>query len=82
MQSETPSGRTLTLILFSASLATFMSALDGTIVNIALPTISASFDLTTSSGAWVSTIYLLVMTGCLLIIGKISDVVGFKKKYS
>lgn len=79
MQSETPSRRTLTLILLSASLATFMSALDGTIVNIALPTISESFDLTSSSVAWVSTIYLLVMAGCLLIIGKISDVVGFKK---
>ena len=79
MQSEPLSGRTLTLILLSASLATFMSALDGTIVNIALPTISDSFDLTSSSVAWVSTIYLLVMAGCLLIIGKLSDVVGFKK---
>ena len=78
MQSEPLSGRTLTLILLSASLATFMSALDGTIVNIALPTISDSFDLTSSSVAWVSTIYLLVMAGCLLIIGKFSDVVGFK----
>ncbi len=79
MQSEHPSGFALTLILISASLATFMSALDGTIVNIALPTISESFDLTTSSVAWVSTIYLLVMAGCLLIIGKIADVIGFKK---
>ncbi|MCQ2355971.1 MAG: hypothetical protein MJ014_02970 [Methanocorpusculum sp.] len=71
----------MTLILLSASLATFMSALDGTIVTIALPTIAASFDLTASSVAWVSTIYLRVMAGSLLIIGKISDVVGFTKKY-
>ena len=79
MQSEHLVGRALTLLLLSASLATFMSALDGTIVNIALPTISEVFHLSTSSVAWVSTIYLLVMAGCLLIIGKAADVIGFKK---
>ncbi|MDV0442282.1 DHA2 family efflux MFS transporter permease subunit [Methanorbis furvi] len=79
MQNEHPTGFALTLLLISASLATFMSALDGTIVNIALPTIAESFDLSSSSVAWVSTIYLLVMAGFLLIIGKISDVIGFKK---
>lgn len=79
MQSESPTGHTLTLILISAALATFMSALDGTIVNIALPTISTIFDLSTSSVAWVSTIYLLVMAGCLPVIGKAADVIGFKK---
>lgn len=79
MRTETPTGIALTLILVSASLATFMSSLDGTIVNIALPTISESFGLSSSSVAWVATIYLLVMAGCLLIIGKISDAIGFKK---
>lgn len=67
------------LLVLSISLATFMSSLDGTIVNIALPTISESFDVSTSSVSWVATIYLLVMAGCLLIFGKLSDSVGFKK---
>jgi EmrB/QacA subfamily drug resistance transporter len=70
-----------TLLILSISLAVFMSALDGTIVNIALPTISASFGVPTSTVAWVSTAYLLVMAGCVLVFGKISDVIGFKKVF-
>ena len=69
------------LLIISISLATFMSALDGTIVNIALPTISSAFDVSTSMVSWVSTIYLLVMAGCVLIFGKVSDGVGFKKVF-
>ena len=56
-----------------------MASLDGTIVNIALPTISESFNISSSTVSWVSTIYLLVMAGCVLIFGKISDIIGFKK---
>jgi EmrB/QacA subfamily drug resistance transporter len=69
------------LLIISISLATFMSALDGTIVNIALPTISQAFNVTTSTVSWVSTMYLLVMAGCVLIFGKVSDVIGFKKVF-
>jgi EmrB/QacA subfamily drug resistance transporter len=70
-----------TLLIISISLATFMSALDGTIVNIALPTISSAFNISTSTVSWVSTIYLLVMAGCVLIFGKVSDAIGFKKVF-
>ena len=70
-----------TLLILSISLAVFMSSLDGTIVNIALPTISASFGVPTSTVAWVSTAYLLVMAGCVLVFGKISDVIGRKKMF-
>jgi EmrB/QacA subfamily drug resistance transporter len=70
-----------TLLILSISLAVFMSALDGTIVNIALPTISASFGISSSTVAWASTAYLLVMAGCVLVFGKISDVIGFKKVF-
>ncbi|MDO5844054.1 MAG: DHA2 family efflux MFS transporter permease subunit [Methanocorpusculum sp.] len=79
MENSSVSGKHLALILVSASLAVFMSSLDGTIVNIALPVISDYFDLSTSSVEWVSTIYLLVMAGALLIIGKITDIIGLKK---
>ena len=78
-QADTRKG--FSLLIISISLATFMSALDGTIVNIALPTISQAFNVTTSTVSWVSTIYLLVMAGCVLIFGKISDVIGFKKVF-
>ena len=41
-----------TLLIISISLAAFMTALDGTIVNIALPTISEAFDVSTSTVSW------------------------------
>ena len=71
----------LNLLIISISLAAFMSALDGTIVNIALPTISTDFNLSSTTVSWVATIYLLVMAGCVLIFGKLSDRIGFKKVF-
>ena len=76
--NNTPS-KSYLLLIFSISLAIFMSSLDGTIVNIALPTISESFGVSTSAVSWVATAYLLVMAGCVLIFGKISDFIGYKK---
>jgi EmrB/QacA subfamily drug resistance transporter len=70
-----------TLLVISISLAAFMTALDGTIVNIALPTISETFAVSTSTVSWVSTIYLLVISGCILIFGKVSDIIGFRKVF-
>lgn len=70
-----------TLLILSISLAAFMTALDGTIVNIALPTISQAFDISTSTVSWVSIIYLLVISGCILIFGKFSDNIGFRKVF-
>ena len=69
----------LGLLIIAISLAAFMAALDGTIVNIALPDISEYFGASTSSISWVSTAYLLVMTSCVLIFGKISDIIGYRK---
>lgn len=69
------------LLVFSISLAIFMSSLDGTIVNIALPTISESFAVSSSTVSWVATAYLLVMAGCVLIFGKVSDIIGFKRVF-
>jgi EmrB/QacA subfamily drug resistance transporter len=67
------------LLVFSISLATFMAGLDGTIVNIALPTISEAFHVSSTTVSWVATAYLLVMAGCVLVFGKISDIIGFKR---
>ncbi|MDD1681011.1 MAG: DHA2 family efflux MFS transporter permease subunit [Methanoregula sp.] len=67
------------LLIFSISLAIFMSSLDGTIVNIALPAISESFKVSATAVSWVATSYLLVLVGCVLVFGKIADVIGFKR---
>jgi EmrB/QacA subfamily drug resistance transporter len=70
-----------TLLILSISLTTFMAGLDGTIVNIALPAISEAFHVSTTMVSWVATAYLLVMAGCVLVFGKISDIIGFKKVF-
>jgi EmrB/QacA subfamily drug resistance transporter len=75
------SGNKDLLLIISISLATFMSSLDGTIVNIALPTISETLHLSSTSVSWVATSYLLVLVGCVLVFGKISDRIGFKKVF-
>jgi EmrB/QacA subfamily drug resistance transporter len=74
-------GTGLGLLIFSISLATFMAGLDGTIVNIALPTISESFHVSSTTVSWVATAYLLVMAGCVLVFGKVSDIIGFRKVF-
>ena len=76
-----PDAGTFFLLILSISLAAFMSALDATIVNIALPTISESFGISSSAVSWVATAYLLVMAGCVPIFGKVSDVIGFKRVF-
>ena len=70
------------LLVLAVSLASFMAALDGTIVNVALPTISDDFGISSSMVSWVSTAYLLTMAGCMLIVGKISDRCGYKKIFT
>ncbi|WP_265582034.1 MFS transporter [Methanofollis aquaemaris] len=81
MKSSQPSthGQRTLLIISAIAIAAFMSALDGSIVNIALPTISEAFDISTGLVSWVSTAYLLVVTSSLLICGKIADIRGLKK---
>ena len=70
------------LILTSVSLGSLMATLDGSIVNIALPTIQTDFhilDLTTVE--WVVVAYLLVVGSLLLPVGRLGEVLTFKRVY-
>jgi EmrB/QacA subfamily drug resistance transporter len=59
----------------------FMSTLDASIVNISLPTIVRSLDTHLTAVAWVVMAYLIVITGCLLVMGRLSDLFGQKQIY-
>lgn len=63
-------------ILVSISMFTFMSTLDGSIVNIALPTISKDMIVPMNQAEWIVSIYLMVVCACLLLFGKIGDSFG------
>ena len=67
------------MIIFTVALASFMGALDSTIVNISLPTISRYFDVSLGLVSWVLLIYLLFMSSFLLAFGKLGDIIGFRK---
>ena len=62
-----------TFILITMVLGMFLDGMDGTIVNIALPDISAEFGVDPGLSSWVITIYFLTMSGLILMFGKLSD---------
>jgi EmrB/QacA subfamily drug resistance transporter len=79
MEIQNASVKESGLLIITITLAIFMATLDGTIVNIALPAITAAFDVSTSTVSWVATSYLLVEMCCVLIFGKIADTYGYRR---
>ena len=74
-------GHGYTLLIVSIALANFMAAFDSTIVTIALPVIAKIFYLPVTMASWVITVYVLVMAACVLVFGRLSDVIGYKKVF-
>jgi EmrB/QacA subfamily drug resistance transporter len=60
-------------------LAVFVTVLDGTIVNIALPSLATDLGATTRQMQWIVDAYLLVFTGLLLAAGGLGDKFGRKR---
>ena len=72
------------LTLFALILGTFMTALDATIVSVALPTIAqelgeAGHD--TSNVSWVLLVYTLMLCCFILLWSKVGTKVGYKKVF-
>lgn len=67
--------------MVAIGMALFISVLDSTIVNIALPTIAADFNITPKNSIWIVNAYQLAMTICLLPLASIGDIHGYKKVY-
>ena len=78
----TPSARTHARrwwILAVLSLSVVLVAMDNTIVNVALPTLSRQLDATTSELQWIVDIYTVCFAGLLLVCGNIGDRFGRKR---
>lgn len=67
------------VIFFFVTIGTLMVNIDSSIINVALPTLQQTFDAPINQVQWVITIYLLIITGILPFIGKLSDEKGRKK---
>lgn len=68
-------------VLFSVGISTFMSALDGSVVNTILPVVSHDYASPVAHVEWVITIYLLVISALLLSFGRLGDLRGHKRVY-
>ncbi len=65
-------------ILASLGIGTFMSALDGSVVNTILPIIKRDYYCGMDAVQWVVTVYLLIVSGLLLTFGRVGDLHGLR----
>lgn len=72
-------GRHLGLALTVIASAQLMVVLDGTITNIALPSLKEDLDISASGLAWVVNSYVLAFGGLLLLGGRIGDLFGRRR---
>jgi EmrB/QacA subfamily drug resistance transporter len=61
--------------------AFFMTILDVSIVNVALPSIKRSLDFSNDNLQWVLTAYAITYGGFLLLAGRIADLVGRRRVF-
>ncbi len=61
------------LLLIAIIFVVTMDGLDASIVNVALPSISSSLQIDTSTAGWVSVTYFMMMAGLLIPFGKLAD---------
>ncbi len=75
----TRSGRTIALIV--VLLAFFMDVLDGTIVNVAIPSIQESLGASYSAIQWIIAGYALAFALFLITGGRLGDILGYKNLF-
>lgn len=64
------------IMLFTLLLVTFMSTLDGSIVNVALPNMSDKLNVSMAAIEWVVTSFLITIAATILIFGRLGDIIG------
>jgi MFS family permease len=70
------------IVLMVVSVGIFISCMDGSMVNIATPSIAVTMGILPQTAQWVVTAYLLCITATLLLFGRIGDLIGGKPVYS
>jgi EmrB/QacA subfamily drug resistance transporter len=69
-------------VMVAVGTGIFLSTIDGSIVNIALPTLARSFDTNFSIVQWVVLSYLLAISTLMLGVGRLADMIGKKPIYT
>ena len=63
------------------ALGVSLSVLDGTIANVALPTIAGDLRISPASSIWVVNAYQLAIVVSLLALSSLGDLIGYRKIY-
>ena len=69
-------------VQLAVGMGIFLGTIDGSIVNVALPTLVETFDTSFAAVQWVALGYLLVMATLVLGVGRLGDMVGKKPIYA
>ena len=68
--------------LSAVAMASSLAVLDGPLVNIALPVISADMKVSAAASIWVANAYQLAITVTVLALAVLGDIVGHRRVYS
>ena len=69
-------------VMAAVSMGTLLATIDGSIVNVALPTLVRELKTNFSTVQWVVLAYLLTLAVLLLSIGRLADMIGKKRIYT
>ncbi len=70
------------IVMGAIAMGIFLATIDGSIVNLALPTIVTDLQAGFAAVQWVVLAYLLTLTTLLLSVGRFADIVGKKQIYT
>ena len=59
-------------------IAIVMSVLDGTIINVALPSLTKEFNVVPDTSIWIVNVYQMVIMMFLLISASLGDIICYK----
>ncbi len=69
-------------VMAAVAMGVFLATIDGSIVNVALPTLVRTFNTDFATVQWVVLAYLLTITTLMLSVGRLADMIGKKSIYA
>jgi EmrB/QacA subfamily drug resistance transporter len=82
LPADTTAYRRKWYVMAATAMGIFLATIDGSIVNVALPSLVRAFGTTFAAVEWVVLAYLLTVTTLMLSIGRLGDMVGKKPIYA
>ena len=69
-------------VMAAVAMGVFLSTIDGSIVNVALPTLARDLRAPFAAVQWVVLAYLLTLVSLMMVAGRLADVYGKKRLYA